>query len=167
MALAQQPQPPQVQALLAAEQGPSSSSDPEPAVLPMLNSGLLAGLTSLEFAFCISDAQHPDMPILFASDGFYRATGYSPAEVLYARVLPPLRGNSHTHSPSGAAAAILTLTLCTSLPVQVIGRNCRFLQGPETERQKVGGVHEGGSPPAPALPQHANLKHSRSGRPAC
>lgn len=95
MALAQQPQLPQVPA-----QGPSSSSNaPQPAVLPVLNSGLLAGLKSLEFAFCISDAQHPDMPILFASDGFYSATGYSPAEV--------------------------------------IGRNCRFLQGPETERQKV------------------------------
>jgi hypothetical protein len=35
----------------------------------------------LDFAFVISDAQHPDMPIVYASDGFYSTTGYSPDEV--------------------------------------------------------------------------------------
>lgn len=67
--------------------------------LPSLDQRLLDHIRSLDFAFVISDAQHPDMPIVYASDGFYSTTGYAADEV--------------------------------------IGRNCRFLQGPETERQKV------------------------------
>lgn len=78
-----QPQPAQVQALLQ-DQAVSSSmvdSKPSPASLPGLNSSLLAHIKSLDFAFVISDAQQPDMPIVYASDGFYSATGYSPEEV--------------------------------------------------------------------------------------
>lgn len=80
-----QPQPAQVQAILQ-DQAPgaimsSMNSNPHPAALPGLNSALLGHIKSLDFAFVISDAQHPDMPIVYASDGFYSTTGYSPDEV--------------------------------------------------------------------------------------
>jgi hypothetical protein len=57
------------------------NSNPHPAALPCLNSALLGHIKSLDFAFVISDAQHPDMPIVYASDGFYSTTGYSADEV--------------------------------------------------------------------------------------
>lgn len=51
-------------------------------------------------------------------------------------------GSSMYHGAVAVAAACSTAS-CTlshqrTCAVQVIGRNCRFLQGPETERQKVG-----------------------------
>jgi hypothetical protein len=59
----------------------SMNGSPHPAALPCLNSALLGHIKSLDFAFVISDAQHPDMPIVYASDGFYSTTGYSADEV--------------------------------------------------------------------------------------
>lgn len=60
----------------------SKDSSSMPAqTLPRLNEALLDQIKSLDFAFVISDAQHPDMPIVYASDGFYSTTGYSPDEV--------------------------------------------------------------------------------------
>lgn len=50
-------------------------------------------------AFTVSSCRTPDMPIVYASPGFYQLTGYKRAEV--------------------------------------VGRNCRFLQGPGTSRQAV------------------------------
>ncbi|DBA87821.1 TPA: hypothetical protein ACH3X1_004819 [Trebouxia sp. C0004] len=62
--------------------------------------GQLAGkLEALQCCFVLADCREPDLPITFASSGFYELTGYSPD--------------------------------------QVLGKNCRFLQGPETSRQKV------------------------------
>eukprot|EP00897_Mesotaenium_endlicherianum_P003430 jgi/Mesen1/3114/ME000184S02179 len=61
-------------------------------------------LTSFPQTFVISDATQPDSPIMYASEGFYKMTGYSPKEV--------------------------------------IGRNCRFLQGPDTDRKEVAYLKE-------------------------
>ena len=66
-------------------------------IIDMLNSSC-AG-TSTNVSFCITDPSQVDNPILYASDGFYKLTGYKENEVL--------------------------------------GRNCRFLQGPQTDRNEV------------------------------
>nr|AML79180.1 putative LOV domain-containing protein [Aulacomnium heterostichum] len=52
-----------------------------------------------EYNFVLSDPRLPDHPIVYASEGFLRMSGYNRAEVL--------------------------------------GRNCRFLQGPDTDRRTV------------------------------
>ena len=51
-------------------------------------------------AFTISSSRLPDMPIVYASDGFLKMTGYEKRE-------------------------------------EVLGKNCRFLQGAGTSRQMV------------------------------
>nr|AML79646.1 putative LOV domain-containing protein [Mougeotia sp. BC-2016] len=56
-------------------------------------------LTTFNQTFVLSDATKPDIPIVFASEGFYKMTGYSRDEV--------------------------------------IGKNCRFLQGQETDKDEV------------------------------
>lgn len=78
-----EPQPAALHALLQ-QQDPKEQQQQQPnssVSLPALNSTLLGHIKSLDFAFVISDAQHPDMPIVYASDGFYTTTGYSPDEV--------------------------------------------------------------------------------------
>nr|AML76951.1 putative LOV domain-containing protein [Spinulum annotinum] len=52
-----------------------------------------------DYNFVLCDPRLPDHPIVYASEGFFRMTGYSTGEVL--------------------------------------GRNCRFLQGPDTDRHTV------------------------------
>lgn len=52
----------------------------------------------------LTDGDAVDNPIIFASRGFARLTGYR--------------------------------------PVDVVGRNCRFLQGPETDRRTVAAIRE-------------------------
>uniref|UniRef100_A0A126WYV4 non-specific serine/threonine protein kinase n=1 Tax=Gonatozygon kinahanii TaxID=227148 RepID=A0A126WYV4_9VIRI len=56
-------------------------------------------LTAFQQTFIMSDATKPDHPIMFASEGFYQMTGYTPHET--------------------------------------IGKNCRFLQGKDTDRAEV------------------------------
>eukprot|EP00898_Chlorokybus_atmophyticus_P005958 jgi/Chlat1/6363/Chrsp44S05752 len=56
-------------------------------------------LNRLNHTFAVSNPRMADNPIVFASGGFFKLTGYEPHEV--------------------------------------IGRNCRFLQGPETDRRAV------------------------------
>lgn len=60
---------------------------------------LMASLTTGQQCFVLSDPKLPDNPIVFASPGFYKLTGYTSKEVL--------------------------------------GRNCRFLQGPGTNPKAV------------------------------
>lgn len=60
---------------------------------------LLKALNMSHEHFVISDPSKPDNPIVFASDAFYKLTGYSPGEIL--------------------------------------GRNCRLLQGPLTDRREI------------------------------
>ena len=135
-----EPQPAALHALLQ-DQALSSSIKPGlcPTALPELNSRLLEHIKSLNFSFVISDAQHPDMPIVFASDGFYTTTGYSPAEVrslnCSCRSCSCMQQKAHTSREARAAVSDAVRVVV----MQVIGRNCRFLQGPETERQKVCG----------------------------
>nr|AML77641.1 putative LOV domain-containing protein [Encalypta streptocarpa] len=57
-----------------------------------------------EYNFVLSDPRLPDHPIVYASEGFLRMSGYDRAEVL--------------------------------------GRNCRFLQGPGTDRRTVFEIRE-------------------------
>nr|AML79324.1 putative LOV domain-containing protein [Dendrolycopodium obscurum] len=52
-----------------------------------------------EYSFVLCDPRLPDHPIVYASEGFFKMTGYSAREVL--------------------------------------GKNCRFLQGPDTDRRTV------------------------------
>mmetsp|Transcript_49215 Transcript_49215/g.96246 ORF Transcript_49215/g.96246 Transcript_49215/m.96246 type:complete len:551 (-) Transcript_49215:293-1945(-) len=60
---------------------------------------LIRSLTSGQQNFVLSDPRLPDNPIVYASEGFYKLTGYSKD--------------------------------------QVLGRNCRFLQGPGTNPKAV------------------------------
>jgi PAS domain S-box-containing protein len=60
---------------------------------------LMQSLTAGQQCFCLSDPKLPDNPIVFASPGFYKLTGYTAKSVL--------------------------------------GRNCRFLQGPGTNQKAV------------------------------
>lgn len=68
---------------------------------PLLKSdfSLMHTLSLGQQCFVLSDPKLPDNPIVYASPGFYKLTGYTSKEVL--------------------------------------GRNCRFLQGPGTNRQAV------------------------------
>ncbi|GKY92614.1 hypothetical protein MPSEU_000231500 [Mayamaea pseudoterrestris] len=68
---------------------------------PLLKSDftLMHTLSLGQQCFVLSDPKLPDNPIVYASPGFYKLTGYTSKEVL--------------------------------------GRNCRFLQGPGTDRQAV------------------------------
>mmetsp|Transcript_42824 Transcript_42824/g.103395 ORF Transcript_42824/g.103395 Transcript_42824/m.103395 type:complete len:509 (-) Transcript_42824:1887-3413(-) len=60
---------------------------------------LMGSLTTGQQNFVLSDPRLPDNPIVFATPGFYKLTGYTPE--------------------------------------QVLGRNCRFLQGPGTDPKAV------------------------------
>ncbi|CAN6227592.1 unnamed protein product [Urochloa humidicola] len=80
--------------------GDSSSS----TTLPRVSQELKDALSSLQQTFVVSDATRPDIPIIYASAGFYTMTGYSAKEV--------------------------------------IGRNCRFLQGPDTDMAEVAKIRD-------------------------
>lgn len=68
-------------------------------VLPAAASQLTKVLAGLRHTFVVADATLPDMPLVFASEGFYQMTGYGPDEVL--------------------------------------GHNCRFLQGEGTDPKEI------------------------------
>ena len=53
-----------------------------------------------ELAFVISSAKLPDTPVVYASQSFYKLTGYGPAEVLGRNC----RFLQHRHGQSGGAA---------------------------------------------------------------
>nr|AML79256.1 putative LOV domain-containing protein [Bazzania trilobata] len=67
--------------------------------LPRVSRDLRDALASFQQTFVVSDASRPDFPILYASAGFFKMTGYTPKEV--------------------------------------IGRNCRFLQGADTDQEDI------------------------------
>jgi PAS domain S-box-containing protein len=72
--------------------------------VPRVSQDLKDALSSLQQTFVVSDATRPDIPIIYASGGFYTMTGYSAKEV--------------------------------------IGRNCRFLQGPDTDMDEVAKIRD-------------------------
>ncbi|CAN6275444.1 unnamed protein product [Urochloa humidicola] len=84
--------------------GARGSGDSTSSQLPRVSQELKDALSSLQQTFVVSDATRPDIPIIYASAGFYTMTGYSPKEV--------------------------------------IGRNCRFLQGPDTDMAEVAKIRD-------------------------
>ncbi|CAN0224430.1 unnamed protein product [Scytosiphon promiscuus] len=65
---------------------------------------LVRSLQTAQQNFVVTEPSLPDNPIVFASDGFLKLTGYTSEEV--------------------------------------IGRNCRFLQGPDTDREAVATIRQ-------------------------
>ncbi|KAI3802175.1 hypothetical protein L1987_30305 [Smallanthus sonchifolius] len=71
---------------------------------PRVTEDLKDALSTFQQTFVVSDATKPDYPILYASAGFFKMTGYTSKEV--------------------------------------IGRNCRFLQGADTDPEDVAKIRE-------------------------
>lgn len=71
---------------------------------PRVSEDLKDALSTFQQTFVVSDATKPDYPILYASAGFFKMTGYTSKEV--------------------------------------IGRNCRFLQGADTNPEDVAKIRE-------------------------
>ncbi|KAI4334461.1 hypothetical protein L6164_019154 [Bauhinia variegata] len=72
--------------------------------IPRISEDLKDALSTFQQTFVVSDATKPDFPILYASAGFFKMTGYTSKEV--------------------------------------IGRNCRFLQGAGTYPEEVAKIRE-------------------------
>ncbi|KAI3965058.1 hypothetical protein MKX01_013989 [Papaver californicum] len=72
--------------------------------MPRVSEDLKDALSTFQQTFVVSDATKPDFPILYASAGFFKMTGYTSREV--------------------------------------IGRNCRFMQGAGTDPQDVMKIRE-------------------------
>lgn len=85
--------------LFEAEVNGEDSEAKEGKQLERTDHVLMQSLTNGQQCFVLSDPKLPDNPIVFASPGFYKLTGYTSKEVL--------------------------------------GRNCRFLQGPGTDARAV------------------------------
>nr|KYP58604.1 Phototropin-1 [Cajanus cajan] len=72
--------------------------------IPRVSEDVMGALSAFQQTFVVSDATKPDYPILYASAGFFKMTGYTSKEV--------------------------------------IGRNCRFLQGADTDPNEVAKIRE-------------------------
>ncbi|XP_055833124.1 phototropin-1-like isoform X2 [Solanum dulcamara] len=72
--------------------------------IPRVSEDLRDALSTFQQTFVVSDATKPDYPILYASAGFFKMTGYTSKEV--------------------------------------IGRNCRFMQGSDTDPEDVAKIRE-------------------------
>nr|AML78985.1 putative LOV domain-containing protein [Dendropemon caribaeus] len=72
--------------------------------IPRVSEDLKNALSAFQQTFVVSDATRPDYPIMYASEGFFKMTGYASKEV--------------------------------------VGRNCRFLQGPGTDPDDVAKIRE-------------------------
>nr|AHZ63854.1 phototropin [Gnetum montanum] len=72
--------------------------------MPTVAENVKEALSSFQQTFVVADATKPDYPILYASAGFYKMTGYTVKEV--------------------------------------IGQNCRFLQGAETDPSEITKIRE-------------------------
>ncbi|GLU02441.1 hypothetical protein SLE2022_196910 [Rubroshorea leprosula] len=73
-------------------------------ILPRVSEDLKDALSAFQQTFVVADATKPDCPIMYASAGFFKMTGYTPREV--------------------------------------VGRNCRFLQGAGTDPGDVAKIRE-------------------------
>nr|AML78202.1 putative LOV domain-containing protein [Anisacanthus quadrifidus] len=71
---------------------------------PRVSEDLKDALSAFQQTFVVSDASKPDYPIMYASAGFFKMTGYTSREV--------------------------------------VGRNCRFLQGKDTDPEDVARIRE-------------------------
>ncbi|XP_020214299.1 phototropin-1 isoform X2 [Cajanus cajan] len=72
--------------------------------IPRVSEDLREALSAFQQTFVVSDATKPDYPIMYASAGFFKMTGYTSKEV--------------------------------------IGRNCRFMQGADTDPDDVAKIRE-------------------------
>lgn len=72
--------------------------------IPRVSEDVKNALSSFQQTFVVSDATKPDYPIMYASAGFFKMTGYTSKEV--------------------------------------VGRNCRFLQGSGTDPEDVAKIRE-------------------------
>ncbi|XP_048234043.1 phototropin-1 isoform X2 [Ricinus communis] len=72
--------------------------------IPRVSEDIKNALSTFQQTFVVSDATKPDYPIMYASAGFFKMTGYTSKEV--------------------------------------IGRNCRFLQGADTDPEDVAKIRE-------------------------
>lgn len=72
--------------------------------IPRVSEDLKDALSTFQQTFVVSDASKPDYPIMYASEGFFKMTGYTSREV--------------------------------------IGRNCRFLQGADTDSEELEKIRE-------------------------
>ncbi|KAG6681622.1 hypothetical protein I3842_13G102500 [Carya illinoinensis] len=72
--------------------------------IPRVSEDLKDALSTFQQTFVVSDATKPDYPIMYASAGFFKMTGYTSKEV--------------------------------------VGRNCRFLQGKDTDPEDVAKIRE-------------------------
>lgn len=81
-----------------------SSDGGMPRGVPRVSEDLKDALSTFQQTFVVSDATKSNYPILYASEGFFKMTGYSSREV--------------------------------------IGRNCRFLQGAETDPEELDKIRE-------------------------
>lgn len=82
----------------------SEDSEQGGVYIPRVSKNLKDALETFQQTFVVSDATRQDYPILYASAGFFKMTGYSSKEV--------------------------------------IGRNCRFLQGADTDPEDVAKIRE-------------------------
>ncbi|KAL8128997.1 hypothetical protein V2J09_018152 [Rumex salicifolius] len=80
------------------------SGNPALRGIPRMSEDLKDALSAFQQTFVVSDATKPDYPILYASEGFFKMTGYNSREV--------------------------------------IGRNCRFLQGSDTDPEELEKIRE-------------------------
>lgn len=77
------------------EHEPSGEPQHAPAPAAIIDE-LQGALSTFQQTFVVSDALQPDLPILYASAGFFSMTGYSPREVIgcnwcrFLTILPPI-----------------------------------------------------------------------------
>ena len=125
----------------------------------------------------LSDPNQPDYPIVFASQGFLKMTGY-PCRCCggwwswCCRVLCAFSACRPAGSFRFHAAAISPLLPLLPLPVarlppcsEVVGRNCRFLQGPGTDPAAVAQLREALSAESPRPVTVTLLNYKKSGEP--
>nr|AML79272.1 putative LOV domain-containing protein [Maianthemum canadense] len=87
-----------------SDSGGGGGGGKERAGMPRVSEELRDALSAFQQTFVVSDASKPDHPIMYASAGFFKMTGY--------------------------------------LPKEVVGRNCRFLQGAETDPEEIAKIRE-------------------------
>nr|AML79649.1 putative LOV domain-containing protein [Carapichea ipecacuanha] len=84
--------------------GDLSDDGKDKGIFPRVAEDLKDALSTFQQTFVVSDATKPDYPIMYASAGFFKMTGYTSKEV--------------------------------------VGRNCRFLQGSDTDPEDVARIRE-------------------------
>ena len=124
----------------------------------------------IQSSFVLSDPKLPGNPIVFASEKFLQLTGYPrrvksillaslrcllPQQQLFAAVL-----SASAHRCGGYAWVVSSCVLCDR--ERVVGRNCKFLQGPGTDPAVIAKLRQALYAPAPkpitvppcAMPSH-------------